>query len=447
MRIVRFAIIAASLVVVGVSPAYSQAGAPRQPAGGLFGPTRPDVAAAEDKLNFTFQLGEGLESAVPPELASRVSNNLESGGLSTLLAATSDYGHTRKGLRLAATASTAFKYYQDLERLDTLGHSVGVGARVGLPKGNLQFDQAAAYSPSYLYQLFPTDSAPTLGAQIPINPEYQIIDTESFSYTPTAKLAFGSLRGTQFAVTGAFKRTDFDQQAYRRLDLEFYEGGVEVSHRMTSSTRFMAGYDLRSGEFGFGGPTTEHGVTIGAEWSPALSRTRRAIFRLEVTPTRLELPESALNAANAGAVDPHLDRISSEASISYPFRPNWRTAARYRRSVEYLSVLGQPVLSDAGRLELSGVLARHFDVSASAGYAEAASALNPAHGLTTYTGQVALRYAVTRSLALASEYRYYFFDLREQVALVPQMPRRFEQHAVRFGVELFLETIGRKRQG
>ena len=212
---------------------------------------------------------------------------------------------------------------------------------------------------------------------------------------------------------------------------------------MTSSGRFIAGYDYHSGEFGLGGLTREHGVTIGAEWSPALSRTRRATFCLDVTPTRVELPASALNVSSAGQAEVQLNRLSSEASITYPFRPNWQTTARYRRSVEYLSVLGQPVLSDGGRLELTGLLARRIDLSASAGYVSAASALNSAQALVTYTGQVAIRYAMKRSLALSADYLYYYYDLSEQAALAPHLAATYEQHGVRVGVVLFVETLGR----
>ena len=435
-------IVAASLVAVGVCPAYSQGAAPPRPSGGLFGATRSDVAGA-DKLNFTFQVAQGFDSAMPPDVASRLSRGLESGGFSTLMQASSRYNRSGRSFSLGGSASTAFKYFRDLDRLDALGHSAGIGATVRVPKGNLQLQQIASYSPSYLYQLFPFESAPELDASIPTNPEYQIVDTPSLSYRTTTTLSLGSARGTQFTASGAFSRTDFDERALNRLDLEYYEGGMKVSRRMASSSRFNVGYDYRNGEFGFGGPSREHRLTFGVEYSPALSRTRRAVFRLDVSPTRLELPASALSASPTGEGDTLLHRLSSEASISYPFRPNWRTAARYRRSVEYLAVLGQPVLSDGGRLELTGLLARPIDLSASAGYVTAASALNPAQSLVTYTGQVAIRYALKRSLALSSEYLYYYYDMREQAALAPHLPPRFEQHGVRVGVVLFLEPLGR----
>ena len=52
------------------------------------------------------------------------------------------------------------------------------------------------------------------------------------------------------------------------------------------------------GEFGLGGLTKEHRATMGVEYSPPLSVTRRAIFRLDVSPSMFEVPESALTATS-----------------------------------------------------------------------------------------------------------------------------------------------------
>jgi hypothetical protein len=436
-------IIGMCLAVVGVSPAFAQGAAPRRPSGGLFGATRSDVGG-RDKLNFTFQLAAALDSALPPDVNSRVSRGLDSGGLSTVFQASSDYAHTGRRLQLMGGVSTAFKYYERLDRLDAVSHTAALGASVRLPHGTLRLDQVAAYARTYLYQLFPTDSSPELSGSIPANPEYQIEETDSYWYSTKAALAFGSARGTQVTASGGLSRTDFSQELMTRSDLEIYNGGVKISRRVAPSGSFVVGYDFRTGEFGFGGATTEHRVTLGVEYAPALSRTRRATLRLDLTPTQVNLPESALFEADGDTVDPRLLRLSGEASVSYPFRPNWRAAARYRRSVEYFSVINQPVLADGGRVELRGLLARRVDLAASGGYIRAASAFNRfTQPLETYTGQVAIRYALKRSLALSSEYLYHYYDLREQAGFAPDLPAIFERHGVRVGVVLFIETLGR----
>ena len=90
---------------------------------------------------------------------------------------------TAGSVQLFGTASTYFRYVQRLDRMAAGSQSGQLGAGVRLPKqGSLQITQAAAYSPSYLYQLFPTAAPLAPGEAIPVNPEYRIDQTESYSY-------------------------------------------------------------------------------------------------------------------------------------------------------------------------------------------------------------------------------------------------------------------------
>ena len=155
----RVVIVAASLAVAGVCPAYSQRAAPRAPAGGLFGATRSDVGGRH-RLNFTFELAEGFDSAVPPDLTARVSRGLDSGGLSTVLEASSDY-HSGRRLQLTGNASTAFKYYLSLDRLDAREPPHFSGRRRSSAKGQLQ---ARASARRIRRRTFISCSRPTGGA-------------------------------------------------------------------------------------------------------------------------------------------------------------------------------------------------------------------------------------------------------------------------------------------
>ena len=440
----QLAIVAICVTVMTAAPAASQGTAARRPAGGLFGATRADHGGP-GKLNFTFELAESVDGALPPEIGVRVARGLQDGGLSTWLAASSDYARNGRRLQLAANASTAFRYYRRHDRIDALSHSAGLGASLRLPKqGNLRVESTAAYSPSYLFQLFPSAESPALGASIPAQPDYQINGTDSYTYRTAIAVAFGSQRGTQVTTSGAFARTDFQDQTAARRDLEIYETGARISHSLSRTGRLSVEYRHRSGEFGYGGLTNEHRVTIGTEYSPALSPTRRAIVRFNLSPATLSIPEAAVAAIAAGETNGRLNRMLAEASVSYPFRPNWRTTGSVRRSVEYLAVLGQPVLADGARAEVVGLISRRADLSVSAGYASAASILSRnRETLDTYTGEARIRYALKRSVALYSEYLYYYYDLRGQTGLAPDLPNVFTQHSVRAGLTLFIDALGR----
>src|SRR5262249_38793894 len=150
------------LTLMVATPAFTQNVAAQKPSGGgMFGPTRSE-AGGRDRLSVTLDLSETLENELPPEFRSRVAQgDLQSGGFSTMLTASTDYARNRQRVQLAGSALTAFKYYPELEELAAVSHSASLGANIRLPKrGSLQISQSAAYSPAYLYQLFPTAAVP-----------------------------------------------------------------------------------------------------------------------------------------------------------------------------------------------------------------------------------------------------------------------------------------------
>ena len=167
-------------------------------------------------------------------------------------------------------------------------------------------------------------------------------------------------------------------------------------------------------------------------YSRALSISRRANFRVNITPSTLEITESTFNDAVAGRVY----RMQGDASVEYQFRRTWRASGTVQRGVDYLAVLAEPIFSDAGRFSLEGLLTRRIDLLATAGYATGASVVNRSSQLDTYTGNVRLRFALTRTLAFYSEYLYIHYDQRGQL-LAPEIPRAFEQHGVRIGLTLW----------
>ncbi len=397
-------------------------------------------------MNFTFEVAEGIDSNLSSEQdAAVVAGGLGADGFSTLFGASSAYARNGRRLQLSGSASTAFKYYQRLDRLAALSHGASLGMRLLLSKqGYFEINQAAAYSPSYLYQLFPQVDSPSLGASIPLNPDYRIDQSDSYSYQTRVALVFGSPRGTRLTTSGEYNRANYENETSVRPGLDTRAAGARVSHAVSRSASFVLGYRHRTGEFAFDGPSQEHETTVGVEYSPALSTSRRLTVRLNATPAWLSVQASPLDPSTAKENRQYLYRLQGDANVSYPFRPNWRAALSYYRGVQYLVGLNEPLLSDSVRAELSGLISRRLDVAASAGYVTATSALPGANeNLDTYTGTVKIRYALKRSFAIYSEYRYYYYDQRGQSSLAPGLPSLFEQHGVRIGLTLFTEALGR----
>jgi hypothetical protein len=437
------------LTLTGVAPAASQDITAPRPSGGLFGATRSE-AGERNRLNVLFDVSESVNNELAPEFRSRVAqSDSASGGLSTRLLASADYARTRRRVQLAGTALTAFRYDQRLDQVEAISHSAALGVGVRLPReGSVQIAQTAAYAPFYLYQLFPTGASSAPGESTSASPDYRIDQARSFSYATTGNLAFGSARGTRVTTTAEYRHTDYQRQPATRPDLTTYAAGAKLSRAVSHASSLSIEYQYRTGEFGYGGRAREHRITMGTEYSRAITARRRATFRVDVTPATIEIPESGVISAASSLTPSALEtgqlyRLQGEASVDYEFRRNWRAKANVRRGVEYLALLAEPVLSDAARIELTGLVARRVDVSATIGYATGASAIRRGSDqLETRTGQARIRYALSHAVALYSEYRYYYYNLRGQASLAPDLPSAFEQQGVRVGLILF-ETPGR----
>jgi hypothetical protein len=427
----RFAVLTFAITALALASGTS---AFAQQTGGLFGATRSD-SADRDRLNVTMMFAEAFDTELPPYALAQASQvTPQSGGFSTMAIGTAEYAHTRRRARIAATAQTSFRYFGSIDRVDPIGHSAGVGANIRLTRiANLQLDQSAAYSPSYLYNLIPSTTPPVLGDTIETAPDYHIVQDDSYSYRSGVTLAIGGTdRGPSVRVAGGYDRTRYLSERTDRTRLATYSGRTTFTQHLRRNVGLSAEYEYRTGDYGIG-LATEHRVSIGADYTLRLSTSRRATFRFNVGRSLLDVPELSLDGATSGRVD----RMSGDASVTYQLRRGWHVSANVRRSVEYTPLFREPVLSDGASLSLTSLVTRRLDVTATAGYANGASALNGRDTLKTYVGDVIARFALKRWVALYGEYVYFHYDLSGRERLVPNLPAQFKQHGIRIGVALW----------
>lgn len=431
-------LIVRALVVVTLTifPTATSAQATRT--GGLYGDTRSE-ASTGNRFNVTFAASEAYESEVPAEFIGRLpQSSPQSGGFSTMFTATGDYANEGRRTELAGNFQSTLRYYQEVSEIASVSHSAAIRGRYELSRSSrLAFNQTAAYSPSYLYQLFPGIAPPDLGDAIATAPEMRVDQTDSYSFGTTASFDAGSVTRNHFRASAEYRYTDYQRLISSRTDLSMYTGRVEYTRGFGRRANLSTGYEYRTGDFGFG-PAVEQRINIGGEYSKALATSRRATFRFELSPSTLSIADTALITEVTGRVY----RLQGSGSVEYQFHRTWQVGASYRRSVEYVPLLIAPVFADAARVELSGLMTRRLDISASAALANGESVLTRSTGqLDTYTGTSRLRFALSRSLALYTEYLYYFYDLRGQARLAPGLAPSVEQHSVRAGVTVWLPVF------
>jgi len=410
--------------------------------GSSFGAANAD-GGGRNKLNVQLSVAEALDNAVPPELRSLTNDDLRSGGYSSVFAASADYARNHRSVQVFGAASAYGKYVHRFERVAAGSQVVHAGAGVRLPKqGSLTVTQAAAHSPSYLYELFPTAIPLAPGEALPVNPEYRITDTDSYSYNTRMALAFGPLLGTRVTATTEYGFTDFKNDGAVGQNLERRSAGLTMSRAISRRAAFSVGYGFSTGEFSSVGTTKTHRMTIGVQYSPPLSVTRRVTFRLAMSPSMFEIPVSTLTAITPEPPK-RVYPWHGEASVDYPFRLKWRASASYRRSVDYVAVFTEPVFTSGASVTLAGTIGNRVGISTWAGYASAESAISRnSRNLNTYTGEGKITYALTRSFALYSQYSYYYYDLRGRAHLAAGLPGVYEQQGIRVGFIVFSELLG-----
>jgi hypothetical protein len=276
-----------------------------------------------------------------------------------------------------------------------------------------------------------------LGETIPAPPDYRVLRAQSYSYRTDMGFEMGTSTGPRVSVSGNYDRTNFAPGAAAQPDFELSSARTEVSQRAQRKIRLSGGYEYRTSTFGLGATSDEHRFEFGAEYSPTGSTDRRSSLRVRIAPSIFEADTLRVNDQIAGPVF----RTQGQASVDYYFRRTWRAFGQVERGFEYVPGLAAPVFADTGRFGLQGLLTRRVDLLATTGYATGTSVVNAGHELETYTGSVRLRFAVSRNVALYTEYLHFYYDLRGQLNLAPDLPRSYQQRSVKIGLTLWASVF------
>jgi hypothetical protein len=431
-RVVAVQLAATAMVLVGGVEAFAQSG-------GLFGATRDDTAD-RDRLNVAAVVGAAFDTELPPFVQAQTTQvTPQSGGFSTMAVGTAQYAHTRRRARIAATGQSAFRYFGELDRVDALGQSAGIGADIRLTRlASLRIDQSAAYTPSYLYNLIPSSTPPALGDTIETAPNFQVVHDDSYSYRSAISLSIGGTgRGPSLQIGGGYDRTRYLTERLDRSRLTTHYGRLTFTQHLRRNLGLSGESEYRTGTYGLG-LSNEHRITGGIDYTRRLSSTRDAKFRVNIGRSMLEMPFVTAE----GEVDDQVERTFADASVAIELKRNWDVTGSVRRNIEYTPLFREPLLSQGASVSLTGLLTRRIDFSGTVGYADGTAALNQGNTIKTYTGDARARFALTRSVGLFAQYVYIHYDMRSrELLLIPNLPEAFHQHGIRIGLALWASAF------
>ncbi|MET0213177.1 MAG: hypothetical protein ABW292_09250 [Vicinamibacterales bacterium] len=350
---------------------------------------------------------------------------------------------------LQAVASSAVRYLPDFQEFHSVMHTGGVSIAASLPhRFGLKANAALAYSPSYLYSLFPTlpsasDAQPVLDYSDP----YDLDPSSSYSSNSSIALERRISRRSTISVLADFVSTNFSNESAAEIpeipteittrpDLTVYSIGGRFSRNISRDGALSVGYTYRTGEFGYrvGRTTASHSINFGANISRPISGSRRVTLSMTVGGTAVDVPE---DFAQFDVVRQY--RFDAEASASYPISRTWQLRGSYTRGLQYVAGLPRPVFADGFTGEFNGRVLRRIDILGRVSRAAGQSIVTRDSLLDTYTGELKVTYLVTRELNAYVNYIHYTFDSggeldTPQIPLVTGIPADLKRDTIHVGL-------------
>jgi len=397
----------------------------------------------------TLDLTLGVTEAYDDNLlADTVSINPEApavGGFYTMF--TADAAYTKRGKRsqFGATGGAVSRYYNQDSQTTNTSASAGVGFSTELGRRTTLFaNQTAAYSPSYLYGLFPSITTVSPGDAVPVAPDYAVNNSASYHYGSVVSLTQGLTRRGTLTTSANYQYTNYVEETLGQRDLSAYEVRAEFSHGVSRNASLKVGYHYRSGNFGYGliganATTTEHGVDVGMDYTKPLSPTRRFVFGFSVGSSAAAAPF----LDNLAVIDGTQYRMSGDMSAGYQFKRTWEARGSYRRGLDYVPELSGPVYTDGVTAAINGMLSRSVSFSSAVAYSTGdAAVFTSAAKFDTYTFSTRVGRTISKSWSVYGEYLYYFYDFGK-FQVRPGVPSTMERNGVRGGLTVGLPVIRR----
>jgi opacity protein-like surface antigen len=134
----------------------------------------------------------------------------------------------------------------------------------------------------------------------------------------------------------------------------------------------------------------------------------------------------------------------AEGLVGYQFSQGWQARMTYRRGLDVVLALRDPVFADGLSATVDGVFTPRLDFLAYGGFTKGQSALSQQSStFDTYTANVRLRYALTQMWATYVEYLYYSYDFRGTAQLPVGVSPQLDRNGIRVGVTMWLFTRSR----
>ncbi len=418
---------AVSLVVGLMLMAQSvcaQTSGPAQPYRSLFGSTdtnRPSLHALDLTVSFNGAADNGLAS---PSSA----NNPPQPSFQQLYSAGSQLNYALHGRQIAADVggSGNLPYYPgSRDQLSTLGY--GANAVLSFKSGATSATTygSYAYSPYYSMALDPA---------VAPGPSAQPFDYAS-ERNPNEQTSAGA------SLTHRFGRRTSALLAYGFNNLSFVTGDrsgsslnarISTDRPLSRSLTLRGSYAYRQGVFATAAtPSTNrsHDLDLGLGYSRSLPRGQAVSMDLSV----------GTSIVSDGLAGRPIWRGSAQASRT--LGGGWTARAGFSRTVQFESVVQQPIVADVANADLSGRFGRKVTLSLDGTYSSGQDVAQRSERFNIYSSSARVQIGLTSFAAINAQYIYYRYDFPPRYQLPGGVPVRMNRQRLQIGASFWLPLV------
>ena len=449
MRIRRAAGAGLLALACSASPAVAQAppSRPERPYRGLFGGGQGNT---EQLLQLTASTDGGYDTNV---IAGSSAN--DSGGSGVPGAAKEatkgpfgqfsvglEYTLNRKRVGLAASATTAQRYYSSQASSGLLGTYFGglSGWFQVAKKTRLSVTEDSSYQPFLSYAYFPVPNV-MQGDEVTVPDVAPLFDLAVGHQTQTRNAVSTSLTQELTARSSLSFGGSYDvmRSSGNAIDLTSYSADGRFSYQLAKGLGAHAGYRYQEGQYTGSvvapEPTpTFHNIDVGVDYNRPLSFSRR---------TTLSFGTGSSAVQDYSGTHYHL---TGNANLHYELNRTWNASVGYTRDAQFLENVRQSVFADSLTAGLYGLFTRRFEFSATASASRGTVGTVGSDNFSSYFGTLSMMTGLTRLIALHTSYSYFRSRFDRTVDLPGVFQPNLARQTLQVGLSFQLPLISRARR-
>lgn len=427
----------------GSEPARTR---PARGNGALFGATDSQSKARALALDLTLAVSSAYDDDLS-EGQSVSAAQAPIGGEFADLTTGLSLSRTAPHARIGARATTSLRHYASLHRFVGSSYSAGTDVAIDLSRRlGLQASVDGTYVSAFAFDTISRQSGLGNVALSSTGLDIAALDGARLAYGGAAGLTRKVGRRSTFTVTAGARESE------RRLLREFAAErtvGASLARSLGRDTSIQFGYNVRTSSQELGTttrPAWSHDAQFGVERRWRHAGERRTVINLSAGPSLLQPgPEISYTASVSSAAIQALSgsrvTVGGAAAVNHDMSRSWNLGASYRRGAGSIDGL----VSNAGTLDLRGLLSRRAEFSASAGYFQ--TDLGLAGIQSRYTiryGSSRVQVALTRGLALYGQYLLYEYDYGSGTPLAGGLAPHQQRRGARAGFTLWVPLHGKR---